>query len=228
MIKDLLLHLTPPKFWKLIPIDMAYTNHSIVYQLIYTFTNWKFILIIPSCVIMQCLNWNLHFSEVCAYVHSVMSYGIIFWGNSHHSINIFKSQKRIIRIMTYTDKRDRCHPLFKKLQILPFPSQYIFSLLTFVVNNRHLFLSNSAVCDTHTHHNNDLHLPSVSLSLVQKGVLYSGCKIYNHFPSNIKNLSNNVTLFKSTLKKFSYNTCSIVWMNIIIYHRNDYGSYQIH
>lgn len=56
MIKDLLLQLTPLKFWKLIPVDMAYTNHSIVYQLIYTFTNWKIILIIPSCVIMQCLN----------------------------------------------------------------------------------------------------------------------------------------------------------------------------
>jgi hypothetical protein len=37
----------------------------------------------------------VHFS----YVHSVMSYGIIFWGNSHHSDSIFKIQKRIIRIM---------------------------------------------------------------------------------------------------------------------------------
>ena len=28
--------------------------------------------------------------------HSIMSYGIIIWGNSHHSINIFKIQKRTI------------------------------------------------------------------------------------------------------------------------------------
>ena len=105
--------------------------------------------------------------------------------------------------MTDTDKRDTCRPLFKKFQILPFSSQYIFSLLTFVVNNRHLFLSNSAVCHIHTRYNNDLHLPSVSLSLVQKGVLYSGCKIHNYLPSNIKNLSNNATLFKLSLKKFS-------------------------
>ena len=137
-----------------------------------------------------------------SYVHSVMWYGIIFWGNSHHSINTFKSKKRIIRIMTDMNKRDTCRPLFRKLQILPFPSQYIFSLLIFVVNHRHFFLSNSAVRDIHTRHNNDLHLPSVSLSLVQKGVLYSGCKIYNHLPPNIKYLSNNVTFFKSTLKKF--------------------------
>jgi hypothetical protein len=35
-----------------------------------------------------------------AYAHSVMSYGIIFWGNSTHSNQIFKIQKRIVRIIT--------------------------------------------------------------------------------------------------------------------------------
>jgi len=29
-----------------------------------------------------------------SYFHSIMSYGIIFWGNSHHSVNIFKIQKQ--------------------------------------------------------------------------------------------------------------------------------------
>jgi hypothetical protein len=31
-----------------------------------------------------------------AYVHSIITYGIIFWGNSSHSTHIFKMQKRII------------------------------------------------------------------------------------------------------------------------------------
>ena len=34
-----------------------------------------------------------------AFFHSVMSYGIIFWGNSWHSSIIFRLQKKIIRIM---------------------------------------------------------------------------------------------------------------------------------
>jgi hypothetical protein len=50
-----------------------------------------------------------------SYFNSIMSYGIIFWGNSHHSINTFKIQKRIIRIMTNSNRRDTCHPLFKQL-----------------------------------------------------------------------------------------------------------------
>jgi hypothetical protein len=34
-----------------------------------------------------------------SHFHSVMAYGVIFWGNSVSSQNIFKIQKRAIRIM---------------------------------------------------------------------------------------------------------------------------------
>ena len=34
---------------------------------------------------------------------------------------------------------DSCRQLFKTMEILPFYSQYIFSLLWYVVNNKHLF-----------------------------------------------------------------------------------------
>jgi len=131
-----------------------------------------------------------------------MSYGIIFWGNSHHSINIFKIQKRITRTMRNSNTRDTCRPLFNQLRILPVPSQYSYSLLLFVANNKKLFLLNSQIHDINTRHNNNLHLPLTGLTLVQKGVAYSGCKIYNHLPPQIKNISNNVALFKSKWKKF--------------------------
>jgi len=61
-----------------------------------------------------------------SYVQSVTSHGIIFGGNSHLSGSIFKVQKRIIRIITNAGKRDSCCQLYKQLQILPHPSQYIF------------------------------------------------------------------------------------------------------
>jgi hypothetical protein len=119
-----------------------------------------------------------------SYVHSVVSYGIIFGGNSHLSGSIFKSQKRIIRFITNAGRWDSCHQLYKQLQILPLPSQYIFSLLVFVNKNRNLFLSNSEIHDKNTRFNHNLHLPSTNLTSVQKGVLYSGSKIYNHLPLN--------------------------------------------
>ena len=82
-----------------------------------------------------------------SYVHLVMSYGITFWGNSHPSNSIFKIQKRIIKIITNTDIHDSCNQLFKQLQILSLPPQYIFSLLVFVNKNRGLFQSNSEIHD---------------------------------------------------------------------------------
>ena len=107
-----------------------------------------------------------------------MSYSIIFWGNSHHSNSIFKIKKGIIRIITNTGSHDSCHQLFKQLQILSLPSQYIFSLLVFVNKNRGLFQSNSEIHDLNTRFNHNLHLISTTLTSVQKAVLYSGSKIY--------------------------------------------------
>jgi uncharacterized Zn-finger protein len=67
--------------------------------------------------------------------HSIMMYGLIFWGSSPHWVNIFKLQKRIIRTMMNIDNRVSCSELFKKPNILPLQSQYILSLLLFVVKN---------------------------------------------------------------------------------------------
>jgi len=71
-----------------------------------------------------------------SYAHSLMSYGIIFGGNTHSNKNIFKIQKRIIRIIANIGNRESCRQAFKELQILTLPSQYIFSLLIFVKKNR--------------------------------------------------------------------------------------------
>jgi hypothetical protein len=61
-----------------------------------------------------------------AYFHSIVKYGIIFWGNSSNSRKIFTLQKKIIRIMVVAHSRTSCRSLFKNLEILPVPSQYIY------------------------------------------------------------------------------------------------------
>jgi hypothetical protein len=101
-----------------------------------------------------------------------------------------------------SNRYDTCHPLFKQLRTLSLPSQYTFSIILFVITNKKLFQLNSQVHNINTRNNNNLHLPSTGLSLVRKGVAYSGCKIYNHLPPQIKEISNNVALFKTTLQKF--------------------------
>jgi hypothetical protein len=48
--------------------------------------------------------WIVYYS----YFHSTMTYGLIFWGNSHYSNIIFRLQKRIIRIIVGIRGRDSC------------------------------------------------------------------------------------------------------------------------
>jgi len=46
-----------------------------------------------------------------SYFHSILTYGIIFWGKTHYSNAIFQMQKRIIRIMVGIRNRDSCRVL---------------------------------------------------------------------------------------------------------------------
>jgi hypothetical protein len=66
-------------------------------------------------------------STYFSYVHSIISYRLIFWGNSSHNEEIFKIQKIIIRIIMNSSKNASCWQLFKELNILPIQSQYSFS-----------------------------------------------------------------------------------------------------
>jgi len=137
-----------------------------------------------------------------SYFHSIISYGLIFWGHSSHSVRVFSLQKRIIRIMTGSGSRDSYRTLFICLKILPIPSLYIFLLLRFVIKNKDLFTTNNEIHKIDTRQRNNLHLPSVSLKKFQTGVFYMGIKIYNSLPLHIKEDTSNINKFLSLLKNF--------------------------
>ena len=59
--------------------------------------------------------------------HAVMTYGIIFWGNSSHSTQVFRMQKKAIKIIMGRGNRESCRNLFRELNILPLMLQCIFS-----------------------------------------------------------------------------------------------------
>ena len=137
-----------------------------------------------------------------SYAHSLI-YRIILWGNSPQSNSIFKLQKKkIIRIIMNVGVRNSWHEIFKVLKIFPLDSQYIFSLLIFVFNNKEMFTRNSGIHCINTRHCKDLHSPLLRLSKSQKSVYFSGIKILNRLPMHIKNLSYDIKEFKHTLKKF--------------------------
>jgi len=88
------------------------------------------------------------------------------------------------------------------MEILPFYSQFIFSLLFYVVDNKHLFTKNLEVHNHDTRSANSFHLPITNLTKYQKGVHFAGIKIFNHLPTHIKCVANEIQVFKSALKRF--------------------------
>jgi hypothetical protein len=72
----------------------------------------------------------------------------------------------------------------------------------FVVINRNIYQTNNNIHHIHTRQLKNLHVSSVRLSSIQRGVLYSSIMVYNNLPQDIQITSDNVKVFKRTLKSF--------------------------
>jgi len=131
-----------------------------------------------------------------------MTCGLIFWGNSPDSIKIFRLQKKIIRIMMGCRSGDSCRKLFPNLEILPIPSQYILSLLLFMIKNKNQFQVNSKIHKINTRQHANLHKSFVNATKYQKGVHCIDVKVFNMLPFYIKAESDN----PKNLKHFYKNT----------------------
>jgi hypothetical protein len=85
------------------------------------------------------------------------------------SIQIFRMQKNIIRIMLGHRRRDSCKILFRELKILPLASQNILSLMLFVAKkkNSNEFIVNSEIHGINARQQNNLHQPLANLRKYQ-------------------------------------------------------------
>jgi hypothetical protein len=104
------------------------------------------------------------------YIHSIITYGIIFWGNSTGSDEVFKLQKRAILIITNSYSSTSCCDLFKELNILHLQSQYILSLAVYVAKNIDDFTTNSDVHSINTRHKSSLYTSLLRLTKYQEVV----------------------------------------------------------
>jgi len=107
-------------------------------------------------------------STYFSYPHSIISYGIIFWENSSQSEEVFKVQKRIIRIIINLSKNASCQQPFKELNILSVPSQYILSVLLFLTKNKDQFMTNSQMHKITTRQIFYLYIPAENSTCTKK------------------------------------------------------------
>jgi hypothetical protein len=93
-------------------------------------------------------------------------------------------------------------PVTNRLNILQLQSQYMYSIVLFIIKNKDQFTWNLHMHTINTRYNNNLHMPPANLTVYQRGVYYSRIKIFNHLPTAIKNLSDNKEKFQIALRKF--------------------------
>jgi hypothetical protein len=106
-----------------------------------------------------------------------MKYRIILGGNSADS--------KIVRMGFKS--HNFCRDLFKRLQILTFPCEYIYSLIKFIRNNKELFQMNVSVHSVNTRHKYCLHKPLPTSHDFKKALIMLGSKlsITYHLISNV-------------------------------------------
>jgi hypothetical protein len=92
----------------------------------------------------------------------------------------------------------------RNYKILPLTSQYILSLLMFVVQNKNFFSSNNENHNLDTRQKINLYLPQANLTIYHKGAYYLGINIFNNLLLEIENVAGNQKKFKFALKKFLY------------------------
>jgi len=87
-------------------------------------------------------------------------------------------------------KEVSCRNLFQKLKILRLMSQYILSLVMFIINNKSQFTINSEIRDIITTQHTNLHQPTLNLLEIL------GVRVYNKLPTHIKKLSDDPKNFE--------------------------------
>jgi hypothetical protein len=81
---------------------------------------------------------------------------------------------------------------------------YIICLLSFLVENLDKFKRNTDVHNLNTRRKHDLYMPNTNLTKYQKGVYYTGIKLFNNLPPAIKSLNYDIKVFKPALKDYLF------------------------
>lgn len=194
----------------------------------------------------ECLGWKSHAGDICgklcqaaylfknlrtvltgeqlvniyyAYVECRLRYGVCYWGNAAVAKVVFIAQKRVLRSMAGVPGTYTCRNLFKQFNILPLPSLYVFEMCVYVYRTRNSFKLTSECHGVNTRNKNKYYIPFARLNISKNLPNCIGLKIFDHLPSDIRNIE-TLSRFKCILKKFLIVNC--------FYSLTEYFEYGIH
>lgn len=176
------------------------------------------------------LSWEPHINEVChklastvfllgqlakyrcinllklvyhSLFESRLRYGLLVWGSATDNLlkRVFMLQKRAIRVLAGLRRRDSCRNSFKELQLLTFPSLYIYEVIMHARFSSCGAQDGTAVHDHNTRARVDLRQNRHRTALAAGLPVNSGAKFFSKLPLTLKNTESK-TMFKRNLKNF--------------------------
>jgi len=144
--------------------------------------------VISSCYLKQCYY---------AFFHSILLYGILYWGNGVGISNVLLLQKKAVRILTGANNLDHCRPLFKKEKILTVINLYIFVCLCHVKSNLSNLTLSSHIHSHYTRSNHLIQTPYHRLSKSMSSFNVTSITLFNKLPYSAHLV--NVNRFKKVI-----------------------------
>jgi hypothetical protein len=142
-----------------------------------------------------CVPDNYVRSAYFAYFQSIVSYGILLWGNSSHVQDVLILQKKVVRVITDSNRLEHCKPLFVKLGCLTIVNLYIYHVLIYIKTNLSVFSLNEDIHSYNTRSCKKINVPYCRLSRSLNSYSVLGLKMYNKLPLELTALPLN--LFKN-------------------------------
>lgn len=141
-----------------------------------------------------------------AQVESILRYGLIFWGWSTSSCDVFLVQKRILRSIAGVHRTHSCRDLFRENGVLTLPSLFIQEMSIYVFKKRQDFPLVHQMHNVNTRQMYDFHIPFSKYKLGCRSPNILGPKIFNLLPDDIKRCT-ALNVFRAKLKQFLLGKC---------------------
>ena len=123
-------------------------------------------------------------------------------------LSIFKTQKKIVRIMTFSNYNDDTNPLFQSLKILNIYQLNTYPTAVFMYSYYHdklpaffknFFITNDALHSYNTRSMSQIHIEFNRTNYGKFSIRYREAVVWNSLSSEIRNI-NFYNLFKKSLK----------------------------
>jgi hypothetical protein len=134
-------------------------------------------------------------------VYPLLTYGIIYWGNSINVQSTFVLQKKCLRTIYRMDARQTLRNVFKEKRFLTLTGLYLLELCIFVKTHSYYFVKKSSLRgNLRPQYQFDLVLPKVNNSMYKRSAYITAIKVFNHLPAYLKKLEGKE--FKTKLKNW--------------------------